>query len=163
VLLFQEFLLTLFFSWKSNIAPWTIWSILSFLIIVFGIKYFNIGCVGLIIIWIIVSIISIPVIDNYEKKMKCHDSKNIVIDEFVWVLLTIAIIIYFTNNIYIFFLWLLCFRFFDILKFWLVWYIDREIKWWLWVMLDDILAWIFAGITTVIIYFIFKNIWIFWL
>lgn len=160
IYLFQELFLTFFFSWKVNIAPWTIGSFFSFLFILYLINYQNINFLCLLLIALIITIISIPIINYYEKRLKIHDSKHIVIDEFVWVAFTLAIIIYFTNNIYILILWLILFRVFDILKPWIIGIIDKKIKWWVWVMLDDIIAWLFAWILSIIIFLILKNLWI---
>lgn len=150
---FQEMFLTFFFSWKCPIAPWTAWSLVSFLFVLYFIVFHKISYLVLIIIWILVSIISIPIIDFYEKRTKNHDNWSIVIDEFVWVVFSLAIILYFTNNIFFLILGLVFFRIFDIWKPWIIWYADKKISGWLWVMLDDIIAWIFAWFLSILIFY----------
>lgn len=154
----QEWFLTLFFVWKINKAPWTMWSILSFLIVLILGFYFNFSILLLFLTLVIITIISIPIIDDYEKRKKVHDSRCVVIDEFVWVLITCLIIIFFTKNIYILTIWLILFRVFDILKPSIIWLADKKVKWWFGVILDDLLAWIRAWILTLIIFFLIKNL-----
>lgn len=157
---FETIFLTFFYSWKAPFWPWTFWSIFSFIFLIILIFHFNISNISLILITLFITIISIPIINNYEKRVKKHDNSSIVIDEFAWVFITSIIILFFTNNIYILILWLIFFRIFDIAKPWIIWKIDKNVKWWLWVMLDDIIAWILAWICSLIIYFVVLNLWI---
>jgi len=156
---FQEIFLTLFFSWKFPIAPWTVWSLVSFLFLLYFIVFHKISYLYLIIIWVLVSIISVPIIDFYEKRTKSHDNSSIVIDEFVWVVFALSIILYFTTSINFLILGLIFFRIFDIWKPWIIWYADKKISGWLWVILDDIIAWVFAWILSIAIFYIFSLYW----
>jgi len=155
---FQTFYLTGFFTWKSLILSWTVWSIAAFIISLYFIFFIKFTYIEFFIISFVLFLLSIPIINNYEYKNKTHDSKIIVIDEFVWVFLTTWIILYFSENIYLLSLWLIFFRFFDMFKPSIIWFIDNKIKWWLWVMLDDIIAAIFAWLIVVIIYYL----WSYW-
>ncbi len=150
----QTLFLTVFFSWKLKPAPWTWGSIASFLIAL--VIFFLFWRFIFLVLLLLITIISIPIINNYEKKTWKHDNSEIVIDELVWVFLTILIISFFTVNIWFLLAWLIFFRIFDIWKPSLIWIVDKKVKWWLWVMLDDILAWIFAWMIVIWIFLLFK-------
>lgn len=155
----QELYLKLFFIWNIKKSPWTFWSILSFFIAYDLLLLFENNF--LYIIWFLIiflSIISVPIINNYEKRTKIHDNSSIVIDELVWVFISIFIIWIFTSNFFYLFLSLVFFRYFDIKKPFIIWKVDKKIWWWLWVMLDDIIAWIFSWSLSLIIYILAKLI-----
>lgn len=156
----EDSFLTFFFSWKIPFASGTFWSIASFIFFFFFISYYKVSALSIFLFSIFISIISVFIIDNYEKRTSSHDDKSIVIDEFVWLWFSLAIILHFTENIYILFLWLFLFRLFDIWKPWVIWYVDKKISWWVWVVLDDLLAWIFAWFSSLIIFFLLKYLWI---
>lgn len=159
--IFQNIFLTFLFSWKLPKWPWTWGSLFSFLFLLYLLNSFNLTSLSLFVISILITIISIPIINNYEKINWTHDHSSIVIDEFVWVFLSIWIILFFTDNIYFLILWLILFRFFDIFKPWIIWIIDKKMKGGLWVMLDDIIAWFYAWALTTLIYLIISYIWIY--
>lgn len=77
----------------------------------------------------------------YEEKSEEHDSSSIVIDEVVgmWIAGIPA-----ATNIYLWILAFVLFRFFDIVKPWPISKADRDIEGGLGVMIDDVLAGIFA-------------------
>lgn len=95
--------------------------------------------------------------DHY---IKCygtsHDPKEVVIDEVVGQLLTIFLTVILLNNQGIdYSLLLLCFfsfRFFDIIKTWPISLADKKVKSALGVMLDDVIAAIFASVFVVAFY-----------
>ena len=108
-------------------------------------------------------------IKNYTKS---QDPKEIVIDEVVGQLITCTISFpsFFIiqhkfpslnsaiiNFIFIFLLPFVLFRFFDILKPWPIHLIDEKVKGGLGVMLDDVIAGIFAAVATYIIVFLITD------
>lgn len=96
---------------------------------------------------------------NYIKYYQTvHDPKEVVIDEVVGQLLTIflASILMIDKAVDYFFL-LLCFisfRFFDIVKIWPINFIDKKIKHPIGVMLDDVIAAVFACFFVVAFYYL---------
>lgn len=99
----------------------------------------------------------------YAKKLAKDDPSEIVIDEVVGQLLVVLFTIFaspffsyikltkdlsdnWVHAIYLVILPLALFRFFDILKPWPINYLDRKVKGGMGIMLDDIVAAIFAGI-----------------
>lgn len=93
--------------------------------------------------------------DKYDRDHKTHDSKKIVIDEVVGMMITLLPLVWVFENsatpLY-FSGWaqpvigFLLFRFFDILKPWPISLADKNIKGGLGVMMDDVLAGIAAAI-----------------
>lgn len=96
-----------------------------------------------------------------------HDPKEVVIDEVVGQLITIALafpaLIMLTQDMLVYQFWIvssglfflfLLFRFFDIVKPWLVGWADQKVEGALGVMLDDVFAGIFAGIVAKIVFII---------
>jgi phosphatidylglycerophosphatase A len=82
------------------------------------------------------------------------DPKEVVIDEVVGVWIALFFVKFFTpeaSDLLTFSLSFLLFRFFDILKPFPISYLDKNLKNALGVMLDDVLAGIFAGICTVLL------------
>ena len=91
---------------------------------------------------------------KYTEITKKDDPKEVVIDEVVGVWICLFFVKFFTpevNDLVSFGLSFAFFRFFDILKPFPISYLDKNLKNALGVMLDDILAGIFAGICTVLI------------
>ena len=81
-----------------------------------------------------------------------HDPSWIVIDEVAGQMLTIGLVaIILTPNLYLYLLSFICFRCFDIFKPWPISIIDQEMKTMSGVMLDDLIAGIYAAITVIII------------
>lgn len=88
--------------------------------------------------------------------MNVHDHESIVWDEFVgqWLALTVLLPVSVWNGQTL--LWMLLgfglFRFFDILKPWPISWVDRHVHGGFGIMLDDLLAGVFAGIVLAVIY-----------
>jgi len=157
---FELMYLSVFFSWKAPFWPWTFWSILSFFIAIFLVNYLKLDYKTILFLPVLITIISIPIINNYEKVKKKHDLWEIVIDELVWVFIAFWMILAFSQSLYFLILSLLLFRLFDIFKPWIIWKVDKNMKWWMWVMMDDIVAWIFAWISTIILYLVYSYFWV---
>jgi phosphatidylglycerophosphatase A len=91
---------------------------------------------------------------KYIEITKRLDPKEVVIDEVVGVWIALFFVKFFTpeaSDLLTFSLSFLLFRFFDILKPFPISYLDKNLKNALGVMLDDVLAGIFAGICTVLL------------
>jgi phosphatidylglycerophosphatase A len=138
--------LTLFYSGLTPKASGTVGSFVAFIIGMLFLNILNIS--NIFMIAILIAIIAIKQIDIYEKETNIHDSKKIVIDEFVgmWFALSIAQID--ANMWSMGFLTFIYFRIFDIWKPSIIGKIDKNIKNGFGVVADDILAGIFAGICT---------------
>lgn len=133
-----------------------------------------------IILIIVVSYLFAKVIDYYQKRTMAHDSKQVVIDKFVGQMITVYvayfIVAYFDQDfsylpyfydpdfiasilppVYITLATLfVIFRFFDIVKPWPIGWIDKNVKGGLGVMLAGAVAGIFAGVTAVLIFYVFS-------
>jgi len=89
----------------------------------------------------ITGLIGISICDYSAKKLKVHDHPGIVWDEFVGFFITmIGISLSWTNILLGFAL----FRFFDILKPWPISWLDNKVSGGFGIMIDDIVAGIFA-------------------
>ena len=135
---------TLFGIGYSPIAPGTIGSIFSIVFLYFLIKFVSYSF--LVIIFLIILFTSLKLIEKYSNLLKSHDSSTIVIDEFLGIFLIILFYDYlkFTNDFIMFFLILILFRFFDILKIFPINWVDKNIKNSLGVVLDDLLAGVYS-------------------
>ena len=135
---------TLFGIGYSPIAPGTIGSIFSIVFLYFLIKFVSYSF--LVIIFLIILFISLKLIEKYSNLLKSHDSSTIVIDEFLGIFLIILFYDYlkFTNDIIMFLLILILFRFFDILKIFPINWVDKNIKNSFGVVLDDLLAGVYS-------------------
>ena len=135
---------TLFGIGYSPIAPGTIGSIFSIVILYFLIKFVSYSF--LVIIFLIILFTSLKLIEKYSNLLKSHDSSTIVIDEFLGIFLIILFYDYlkFTNDFIMFLLILILFRFFDILKIFPINWVDKNIKNSFGVVLDDLLAGVYS-------------------
>ena len=135
---------TLFGIGYSPIAPGTIGSIFSIVFLYFLIKFVSYSF--LVIIFLIILFTSLKLIEKYSNLLKNHDSSTIVIDEFLGIFLIILFYDYlkFTNDIIMFLLILILFRFFDILKIFPINWVDKNIKNSFGVVLDDLLAGVYS-------------------
>ena len=137
----QRLFLTFFYSGLSPKAPGTAGSILATL---FGIAIIQwLTMETLVLLTILLIILGIKAIDNYESKTGTHDDKSIVIDEVIGV--WIALILSSGTPLQIIASFAF-FRLFDIWKPSLIGRIDRNVKGGIGVIGDDILAGIVAGI-----------------
>jgi len=142
----RKLFLTFFYSGLLPKAPGTFGSIAGVIVALPIIKFAPIST--LILLTILITIIAIKEIDKEESESGIHDSSYIVIDEVVGV--WIALIIGTQSNLAIF-LSLIFFRAFDIFKPSIIGRIDKNVKGGLGVMGDDIVAGIFAGLSTLIV------------
>jgi phosphatidylglycerophosphatase A len=150
------FILSMFAVGRSKYAPGTVASFITSLIFIF---FFTVQINILILIFgvSLIFIYSVYSIDTYGNYFDEIDSKEIVIDELVGQSIPILTIYYFVENndiynfiLYTFFSFAL-FRLFDITKPYPINKIDKHMKNGFGVMLDDIVAGIYASIFLLII------------
>jgi phosphatidylglycerophosphatase A len=153
--------LTLFKSGHSPKAPGTVGTLVSLPFGVIILMYA--GSQTLLLLSILITLIAIKAIDQYELQSGIHDNQKIVIDELVgmWLALAIAPGITFgwseigqwSNGIALqIALSFFFFRLYDIKKPSLIGRIDREAKGGWGVMGDDILAGFAAGISAALVW-----------
>jgi phosphatidylglycerophosphatase A len=137
---------TLFYSGFFPKAPGTFGSFVSLFIIATIIYYFGfIGLSLLIIISFILAMFSVTETLKYTK----HDPSFIVIDELIGQAVTFMFVSNFlknSNSLIIYLFGFIFFRLFDVLKPFPVSYADQKIRNAFGVILDDILAGIYASI-----------------
>ncbi|WP_428737098.1 phosphatidylglycerophosphatase A family protein [Sulfurimonas sp.] len=155
------FFLTLGYSGLSPKAPGTVGTLVS---LPFGIAiliYF--GASTLFLATLLISVIAIKVINNYEESSGIHDNQQIVIDELagMWFALSVAPaiqvgfdqVLTLENGFLIqALLSFALFRYFDITKPSIIGKIDREAKGGIGVMGDDIIAGFAAGISSALLW-----------
>ena len=150
---FINLFVSLFYIGYIQIIPGTIASAFSILIL-FPIFYFNlINLIVLIFLFSIILLFSLYSINFYSKLTKTHDSKKIVIDEFLGVFFIFLFYqkILFINHFITISLIFILFRFFDIFKIFPANFIDKKLTNAFGVVFDDIVAAIY---TIIIIYLI---------
>ncbi len=154
---FNLLFLTMFNIGKFKFAPGTVASFATCVFFFFMQDYFNF--IILFFFTVLVFFYSLAAINMYYENFKSDDPQEIVVDEFVGQMLPLlAIPIYETLNpapkiLYCgaaFFM----FRFFDILKPYPISYIDNNTSGAFGVMLDDIVAGIFATIILIVVFLI---------
>jgi phosphatidylglycerophosphatase A len=91
---------------------------------------------------LIVTIAGIWICDSAAKKLDEHDFGGIVWDEIAGYLITMWLVSFTWQAVVLGFI---LFRFFDILKPWPIKWVDRQVHGGLGIMLDDVLAGVFAG------------------
>jgi len=164
---FGKAFLTMFGVGYFKYAPGTAASFVTCLIYYFlWIAEFSLhnNKIYIVIILLILTLYSIVVIDKLSKYFKNKDAKEIVVDEFIGQSIPLISFLFrpenfselggrFNNSIIIYiFLSFILFRIFDIFKPYPIYLIDKKIKNGVGVVLDDIVAGIFATIILYIIY-----------
>ena len=142
----QRLFVTFFYSGLSPKAPGTVGTVAGMAV----------GIVLLLLLpkstlftaTIALSIIAILEINKYEAKTGTHDDKSIVIDEVAGIWLVMVMIPFDWVSLLLGFVF---FRLYDITKPSVIGRVDRKLKGGMGVMLDDILAGFFAGITVLIL------------
>ena len=145
---------SLFYSGYIKVLPsGTFGSFISMLIL-FPLIEFNIISLELFILgFIIIFLLSLYFIKRFSLHNKSHDSKIIVIDEFLGIYLILIFYdqIQIINTIITFFFIFILFRFFDIVKIFPANIIDRNLNNALGVILDDLVAALYTIFTLYII------------
>ena len=143
----RRIFLTFFYTGLLPKAPGTWGTIAGALLGLVILQY--LGHETLFLAMVLITIIAIKEIDKEEKESGIHDASEIVIDEVAGIWLAMAMSG--ATMIQIIFS-VLFFRLFDIWKPSVIGRIDREVKGGLGVMGDDIIAGIFAGISSAGVY-----------
>ena len=143
----QKLFLTFFGFGLFPKAPGT-WGSVAGAVAAYFVLYFF-SATTLLLASILLFLVSISVIDDFEKKINSHDESFIVIDEVAGVWLAIAISGATISQLV---LSLVLFRALDIKKPSIIGRIDRNVKGGLGVMGDDMVAGFFAGIISAMIY-----------
>lgn len=155
------FFLTLGYSGLSPKAPGTVGTLVSLPLGMLILVYF--GASTLFLATLLITVIAIKAINNYEASSGIHDNQQIVIDELagMWFALSVAPamqvgfdqVLTFDNGFLVqSLLSFVLFRYFDITKPSIIGRIDREAKGGIGVMGDDILAGFAAGISSALIW-----------
>ena len=146
----RKLFLTLFYSGLSPKAPGTMGSIVALIMGMALLQYVHEST--LFMLSLLVTAIAIKQINEYEKEVGVHDSKEIVIDELagMWLALSICGINTEDTNQFLIMggLAFLYFRLFDIWKPSIIGRIDEKVKGGWGVMGDDLVAGLAAGIAT---------------
>jgi phosphatidylglycerophosphatase A len=149
----RKFFLTVGYSGLSPKAPGTVGSFVS---LILGMLLLQVvPSSNLFMISLLITVIAVKQIDIYEKETGEHDSKEIVIDELAGMWLALTICGCSGDNWIMAFVAFVFFRIFDILKPSIIGRIDRDVEGGWGVMGDDVVAGIFAGISTALVFTLF--------
>ena len=141
---FSKFFISLLGIGFIPIASGTFASLFAIVFFYMILNYTSI--LTLIIFFIICFFLSLKFISIYSFNKEIYDSSEIVIDEFLGIFLIMIFYDYikFTNDLLMFILIFLLFRFFDIIKIYPANWIDINLKNSLGVVLDDLVAGIYC-------------------
>ena len=150
---FTKIFLSIFYIGYIRYAPGTWGSLASLAILFFLFNIINISLSILIILFVCLFFLSNYLINYLSSITHSHDSKHIVIDEF----LGVFSIFLFYDKIFIYNDFITCllifvsFRIFDIFKIFPANYIDKRLPSGYGVILDDIIAGMYTVLTMIII------------
>ena len=150
---FTKIFLSIFFIGYIKFAPGT-WGSLASIIMLFSIfNFFKLSLPLLIMIFIILFFISNYLINFFSSFTNSHDSKIIIIDEFIgiYTIFFFYDFIFFYNDIFTLILLFFVFRFFDILKVFPANYFDKNIKNGYGVIMDDVISGIYTVLSMALI------------
>ena len=150
---FTNIFVSIFYIGYIRYAPGTWGSLVSLGIIFFLFNIIKISLSILIILFIILFFFSNYLINYFSSITNSHDSKHVVIDEFLGVFFIFLFydIIFIYNHFITCLLIFVCFRIFDIFKIFPANYIDKQLPSGYGVILDDIIAGIYTVLTMIII------------
>ena len=147
-----KFILTGFYIGKIKYAPGTFGTLLAVPIFLLIYDFNLITKISIVFLLFLISLFLLS--QSYKKQVfKDIDDKSIVIDEVIGYLI---FIVFFDNTLFVLFSSFLIFRLFDIVKPYPISLIDKKMKNALGVILDDIIAGLFSGITLFIIIHVLK-------
>ncbi len=148
--MFNKFFLTLGYSGLSPKAPGTVGSFVALLL---GMGLLQIiSITTLFLLSLLISVIAVKQINIYEKQTATHDGKEIVIDELAGMWITMGVAGVTADNWIMGIIAFIFFRIFDIWKPSIIGKIDQNVKGGWGVMGDDMLAGVFAGLCTSLVY-----------
>lgn len=148
----RKFFLTLGYSGLSPKAPGTVGSVVALILGLLLLKYISVATLCLLAL--LISVIAVKQINIYEKEVGTHDGSEIVIDELAGMWIALAIANATSDNYIIAALAFVYFRIFDIWKPSIIGRIDQNVKGGWGVMGDDMVAGLFAGLSTSMTYFL---------
>ena len=150
---FTNIFVSIFYIGHIRYAPGTFGSMASLAILFFLINIINISLSNLIILFIFLFFLSNYLINYFSSITNSHDSKHIVIDEFLGVFFIFLFydIIFIYNDFITCLLIFVIFRIFDIFKIFPANYIDKQLPSGYGVILDDIIAGMYTILTIIII------------
>ena len=147
-----KFILTGFYVGKIKYAPGTFGTLLAIPIFLLIYDFNLITKISIVFLLFLISLFLLS--QSYKKQVfKDIDDKSIVIDEVIGYLI---FIVFFDNTLFVLFSSFLIFRLFDIVKPYPISLIDKKMKNAFGVILDDIIAGLFSGITLFIIIHVLK-------
>jgi len=151
--IFTKIFVSIFFIGYIKFASGTWGSLASILILFPIIKFTSLPLQAFVIIFIIVFFISNLFINYFSNFTNTHDSKYIVIDEFLGIfsILIFYDLIFIYNDFLTLIMIFLIFRLFDIVKIYPANHIDKNFKNGYGVLLDDIIAGIYTILTLIIL------------
>ena len=150
---FTNIFVSIFYIGYIRYAPGTWGSLASLGIIFFLFNIINIPLSILIILFVFLFFLSNYLINYFSSITNSHDSKHIVIDEFLGMFFIFLFydIIFIYNDFITCLLIFVCFRIFDVFKIFPANYFDKQLHSGYGVILDDIIAGIYTIITMIII------------
>ena len=155
----EKYFVTIFGIGYSKFAPGTLGSFFGMLFFYFFYNFFSQNYILFFLFILFIFLLSWYFTYVYILKNKVHDPSEIIIDEFLGQLISLSPILFFNyfkldkiNFCILMLLSLLLFRFFDILKPWPIYIVDKS-RTSLSILLDDVIAGLFAS-TIIIIYLI---------
>ena len=155
----EKYFVTIFGIGFSKFAPGTLGSFFGVLFFYFFYNFFSKNHILFFLFIFFIFLLSWYFIYVYVLKNSVHDPSEIIIDEFLGQLISLSPILFFNelkldkiNFCVLMLLSFLLFRFFDILKPWPIYIVDKS-RTSLSILLDDVIAGLFAS-TIIIIYLI---------
>ena len=150
---FTNIFVSIFYIGYIRYAPGTWGSLASLGIIFFLFNIINVSFSILIILFVFLFFLSNYLINYFSSITNSHDSKHIVIDEFLGMFFIFLFydVIFVYNNYITYLLIFVCFRIFDVFKIFPANYFDKKLLSGYGVILDDIIAGIYTVLTMIII------------
>ena len=150
---FTKIFVSIFYIGYIRYAPGTWGSLVSLAILFFLFNIINISLSILIISFVFLFFLSNYLINYFSSITNSHDSKHIVIDEFLGMFFIFLFydVIFIYNNYITCLLIFICFRIFDIFKIFPANYFDKQLHSGYGVILDDIIAGMYTILTMIII------------
>ena len=142
-----------FAGYIKLIPPGTFASFLSIIVLYPIVEYKIISLEIFVVIFIVIFLLSLFFINKFSSHTQSHDSKIIVIDEFLGIYLILLFYdqIKIINPYFTMMLIFILFRFFDILKIFPANIVDKRLRSAFGVILDDLIAGIYTTITLYIL------------
>lgn len=141
-------------SGMSPIMPGTVGSLVA--IPIWLVTLAQLSLISNLIIIVIAAFLGFYLCDKTSKDMGVHDHKSIVWDEFVGMWITLLAIPYLSWQWVV--IAFILFRIFDIIKPWPISWCDKNVKGGFGIMVDDLIAGVFAAIVVLVIAHYFPSL-----